>query len=395
MERSWGAQDAVIKDRAMTRPLSGLRAITLALVGVAMLGVGCDEKKATESSPSAEAGASTDKYAMADPKLAKALQTAASAAAPDENGPPPAGIFAPGVADRRHAKGAPTTVDMVSDGNEPRVALTAASPEPVRSSYGPAAMELGMQTGPRMAAPTVDLGLALGSAKKEEGGTDWLVADVKKAYPAKDQAGELPPGTDQAIALLGGSQIRIKLGPDGAESELQSVLGKQAPPELDRLTESAAEALVFASVPLPPKPVGVGAQWIAETRMPLSSLDVIAYRAFRVKGIDGNRVHLSFDLKAYAASPSTTLGVPKEATMEQVDAQAQGEMEMVRGEVLARKSDVQTRVVMVFDSPSAAEAPDPSADPGQPAPGRKTLSAQLQSHATFVRGDDLRAAMRP
>ena len=114
-----------------------------------------------------------------------------------------------------------------------------------------------------------------------------------------------------------------------------------------------------------------------------------------MKGIDGNRVRLSFDLKAYAASPNTTLGVPKEATMEQVDAQAQGEMELVRGEVLARKSDVQLRVVMVFQAPNAAEPSDPPADPGQPTPANKTLSAQMQSQATFVRGDDLRAAMRP
>ena len=129
--------------------------------------------------------------------------------------------------------------------------------------------------------------------------------------------------------------------------------------------------------------------------MPLSSLDVIAYRAFRVKGIDGNRVRLSFDLKAYAASPTTTLGVPKEATLEQVDAQAQGEMELVRGEVLARKSDVQLRVVMVFEAPSAADPSDPPPMPGQPQPTTKRLTAQMQSQATFVRGDDLRAALHP
>jgi hypothetical protein len=378
----------------MTRPLPRLPAILLALAGAALLGAACDEKKDTESSPSADAGASTDKYATADPKLTKALQAAAAASAPNENGPPLDGIFAPGVADKRHPNGAPTTVDMVGDGDEPRIALTGGSPEALRSSYGPAALELGMQTGPRMVTPTVDMGLTLGPAKKDDGGTDWLVADVRRASPAKEQLGELPPGTDKAIATLEGTQVRVKLTADGAESDVQMQLGKEAATELDRIAQNAAEALVFATVPLPPKPVGVGAQWIAETRMPLSSLDVIAYRAFRVKGIDGNRVRLSFDLKAYAASPNTTLGVPKEATMEQVDAQAQGEMELVRGEVLARKSDVQLRVVMVFQAPNAAEPSDPPAEPGQPTPANKTLSAQMQSQATFVRGDDLRAALR-
>ena len=260
----------------MTRPLPRLPAIVLALAGAALLGAACDEKKNTESSSSADAGASTDKYATADPKLTKALQAAAAASANNENGPPLDGIFAPGVADKRHPKGAPTTVDMVGDGDEPRVALAGASPDAMRTSYGPAALELGMQTGPRMVTPTVDMGLTLGPAKKDDGGADWLVADVRRAAPAKEQLGELPPGTDKAIATLEGTQVRVKLTADGAESDVQMQLGKQAPTELDRIAQNAAEALVFATVPLPPKPVGVGAQWIAETRMPLSSLDVIA-----------------------------------------------------------------------------------------------------------------------
>ncbi len=380
----------------MTRPLPGLSVITLALAGAALLGAACDEKKATESSSSVDAGASTDKYATADPKLAKALQVAAAASAGNDSGPPPDGIFAPGIADRRHPRGAPTTVDMVGDGDEPRIALTGTSPDAARSSYGPAALELGMQTGPRMVTPTVDLGLTLGPAKKDEGGSDWLVADLKRASPAKEQLGDLPPGTDKTIASLEGTQIRIKLSADGGESDVQTQLGKQAAQEVDRIAKNAAEALVLSSVPLPSKPVGVGAQWIAESRMPFSSLDVIAYRAYRVKSVDGNRVRLSFDLKAYAASPITTLGVPKEATMKQVDAQAEGELELVRGEVLARKSDVQVRVVMLFEAPNAADPSDQPADPGQPPAGTtKRLTAQMQSQATFVRGDDLRAALRP
>jgi hypothetical protein len=383
----------------MTRPLLGFPAITLALAGATLLCAACDAKKDSQSSASADAGTSTDKYALADPKLAKALQAAAaSASATSENGPPPDGIFPPGVADKRHPKGAPTTIDMVGDGAEPRTTLTGISPDAARTSYGPAALELGMQTGPRQVSPTIDLSLSLGPAKKEDGGAEWLAADVKKAFPAKEQLGELPPGTDKVIGSLVGTEIRVKLSADGYESDLQTDLAKSAAPEIERVGRNAAEALVLASVPLPSKPVGVGAQWIAETRMPLSSLDVIAYRAFKVKSIDGNRLRISFDLKAYAASPTTTLGVPKEATMEQVDAQGQGEMELVRGEVLARKSDVQLRVVMIFQAPGSVDPSDPSSPPGapgQPPPPGKTLSAQMQSQATFVRGDDLRAAMRP
>jgi hypothetical protein len=388
-------------NRSKPDPLARLLALAPGVVGVGamLLGLACDEKSAKSRAPLPDAGAGTDKYITADPKLEKALQAAATTAAAG-NGPPADGIFPPGVADKRHPKGAPTTVETLSDGAEPRIALGGVSPDITRStSYGPAAIELGMQMGPRIAMPTVDLGLTLGPAKKDEGGGDWLVADVRRASTAKEQFGELPPGTDRAIASLEGSQMRFKLGADGNESELEMQLSKQARPELERLAQSAAEQLVYDTVPTPSKPVGVGAQWIAETRMPLSGLDVIAYRAYRVKGIEGNRVSLTIDVKAYAASTDTHLqGVPAGATLQRVDATAQGALELVRGEVLARKSDVQQRVVFVFEAPGGAQpTPDPGeppSQPGQPA-GAKTLTAQMQSLATFVRGEDLRAALRP
>ncbi len=355
----------------------------------------CEDKKPSDSTKTDAGAGAADKYATADPKLEKAIKAAASAsAAAATEGPPPTGIFDPAVADQRHPKGAPTKVDMVSDGAEPRVSLAPAADASVdaarASSYGPAQMELAMELGPRAALPTVDFAMAIGPAKKDEGGADWLVADVKRAATAKQQIGQLPPGVDKEIASLEGTQIRLKLTPDGRESELVMQLGKNAKTELDRLAQNAAEALVFATVPLPPKPVGVGGQWIAETRMPLSGLDVIAYRAYRVKSIDGDRVHLTIDVKAYAASHEVTIsGVPKGATFEQFDAQSQGDLELVRGESLARKSVVQQRVVMVFAGQGGIQPPQ---QPGQP-PGNM-MTAQLNGEATFVRGEDLRSAMK-
>ena len=78
-------------------------------------------------------------------------------------------------------------------------------------------------------------------------------------------------------------------------------------------------------------------------------------------------------------------------------------MEMVRGEVLARKSDVQQRLVMVFQAPGTKAPPpaDPAEpqdqqdpdQPRQPPPG-STMTAQIMSQATLVRGDDLRSALK-
>jgi hypothetical protein len=238
--------------------------------------------------------------------------------------------------------------------------------------------------------PTVDFVLVLGPAKKDDGGADWLVAGVARANPAKQQAGQLPPGLDRDIASLQGTLVRVEVTPDGRESDLVTELSKAAKPELGRIVQTAAEALVFATVPLPARPVGVGAQWIAETRMPVSGIDALAYRAYQVKSIEGDRIHLTLEVKVYAASHDANVeGVPKGATFEQFDAQAQGDLELVRGESLPRKSQIQQRVVMIFAGPGGAQPPQQA---GQP-PGNM-LTAQLSSQTTFVRGADLRAAMR-
>ena len=103
----------------MKAPLHGFGAL---LAAVALLGVAC-EKQHKSTVSATDAGAEV-KFVTADPKLEKALQAAASAA-PDDKGPPPDGVFGAGLADRRHPKAMPTKVDLVADGDEPRVALFA------------------------------------------------------------------------------------------------------------------------------------------------------------------------------------------------------------------------------------------------------------------------------
>jgi hypothetical protein len=373
----------------MNRAVPALLALVLA---VPLASVACEDKKPSDAAR-ADASAGADKYATADPKLAKALQAAGSASSASDTGPPPTGIFADGVADRRHPKHVPTKVDIIGEGNDPKVSLAPAadaSTDTRASSYGLAALEVSQQMGQRVALPTIDFGMVLGPAPADAGGADQLVAVVKSSATAKEQSAQLPPGMDKEIGSLQGSEIHIAMTPDGKESDVAMILGKSSRVELDRLVQNAAEALVLATVPAPGKPVGVGAQWIAETRMPLSGLDVIAYRAYRVKSIDGDRLHLTLDVKAYAADKDVQLaGVPKGATLEQFDATFQGEIEVVRGETLARKSDIQQRVVMVFSPPGGVEKPQP----GQP-PGAGMMTAQVAGQATLVRGDDLRQAMK-
>jgi hypothetical protein len=178
-------------------------------------------------------------------------------------------------------------------------------------------------------------------------------------------------------------------------SDIQVQLGKTTRPDLEPFAESAAQNLALATVPLPEKPVGVGAQWIAESRMMLDGVDVIAYRAFRVKSITDNRVHLSVDIKSYVTSKDATLqGLPKGANLMQFEGEAQSEMEIVRGEAVARVADIQRRMVMVFQAPGASppEGMQDQRKGDQPPMG--VIPVQLQSQATLARGEDLRAASK-
>lgn len=377
----------------MKRAILALLAVALA-APLAGSVTGCDgDKKPTTDTAKSDGGAGADKLATADPKLAKALQAAASASAGSDTGPPPEGVFPDGAADKRHAKGVPTKVEMVTDGSAPKLALAPnadASTDAARaSSYGLAGLEtLAVQSGRPM--PTIDFTLMLGPAKKDDGGTDVLVATVKAAKPAQQQLGQMPPGLGQAIASLQGTEFRMKVTPDGRESGMTTTLGKASRPELDTLAQSAAEALVVDTVPLPDRPVGVGAQWIAESRMQMQGIDVVAYRAYRIKSIDGDRVHLSLDVKAYAADKNVQVqGLPEGSSLEQFDAEAQGDLDLVRGEILARKADVKQQIVLVFAGPGGATPPQQA---GQP-PGN-LLTAQVQGQATLVRGDDLRQALK-
>jgi hypothetical protein len=161
----------------MARPLR-----SVFVLGLALAAAGCEEKKTSESH--VDVDAATDKFAAADPKLERALKAAASASANADNGPPPGGVFAPGAADRRHAKSVPTKVELVSHGAEPRISLRAgvdASAAGAASAYGPAVLEAAMQILPRSVLPTVDFTLSLGPAKKDEGGDAWLVATVNSS----------------------------------------------------------------------------------------------------------------------------------------------------------------------------------------------------------------------
>src|ERR1700752_4529773 len=93
--------------RVTSRAFSREGALLL-LVGVALVGSSCEEKKAPTENAAPDASVGTDKYATADPKLARALQTTTSSAGAGDKGPPPDGFFPTGAADQRQPREMPT-----------------------------------------------------------------------------------------------------------------------------------------------------------------------------------------------------------------------------------------------------------------------------------------------
>jgi hypothetical protein len=368
----------------------------LALIAVtAALPIACEGKRAPAASDKpGDAAVGTDKYATADPKLARALQAVASSSAVSDRGPPPEGVFEPGVADQRHPRSELAKVDLVSAGSEPRGFLRNASDSDAAGldaakSYGPGFVQVMLQRG-RNAFPSVDLGLSLGPAKRDDGGSDWLVAEVKRTQLSKSQPGQLPPGIEKEMATLTGTTARVRVTSDGRSGEVQSELAKNSLADLQPIAILLAETLGLSAVAVPPQAVGVDAQWIAEVRTSLAGIDVLEYRAYRLKGVDGDRVHLTMEIRAYVASRDVMFpGSPKDSVVEQFEAEGQGDLELVRGEVLARQASFSERALVFFRL--AGEA-NPRG--GQGAASAGVLPVELRSQLVFARGEDIRAVTK-
>src|SRR5204862_1537113 len=82
-----------------------------------------------------DAGPLSDKPAL-DPSLARAVQAASAsvkggkAPSADQGGPPQAGVFAPGRADKELPEGSPARITLGGEGSEPRVLITDLQPKP-------------------------------------------------------------------------------------------------------------------------------------------------------------------------------------------------------------------------------------------------------------------------
>jgi hypothetical protein len=351
---------------ASIAPITPIASIA-SLAALASATAGCDEPKKT---PAAKPdGGQESSTPNADPRLVAAVAAASASAAAAKakagsraGGRPETGVFPHGEADALMARGAQPKLEVGSDGNEPRMLLKSSA----AAWKGKAQLSVSTRIGPRSALPSVDLLVSLGLEKpkdKKDGDKKdadrkdadkaaelpGILGEVLKAGPSAEQPGTLPPEVLKEIAKLKGSELHLVPSETFAAMSPSSRLSKDAKADLSRVLDEAAEGLFFLSVPLPTKPVGEGAVWIAGSRQSIGGVDVISYRLYRVKSASPTRVTLTLEAHQYAASESVEFpGLPKTATLAQFESTAQGELELTPGDGLAQAGHVTHSTTMTM-----------------------------------------------
>lgn len=341
----------------MTRTISTALLLSLAsLLGSTL--VACEKKEppkeAEPASAKKDGGLEDEQMAGADPDLAKAMQAANSQQKQPNSagGPPLNGIFGPGEADKAAAKGAPATFALANDGAEPRVQLGPALKAGLKRS---GTVDIATQSDPQQGAIPIQFGVTLevNKPKPEKAEGDAPAAAVTsstvvvKVTSAKINAPGVPADLSNAVSKLKGSRIDYTVGADGVASGMHIEIAKGVDAGFRDPVQALADLLASVTLPVPNKPVGVGAFWMVTTRDVVMGLDVVSYRLVKVEKVEGTSVSLSLNTKRYAASPAFELdGLPPEApkTMGEFRSAAEGKLTLSAGEVLPKSGEVQSLI---------------------------------------------------
>lgn len=277
-----------------------------------------------------------------DPNLAEAV--AAASAAPKagaaagqvEGGPPPSGVFAPGVADKEAPKGALPKITLGSEGTDPKVQLG-----PSKASKLSGTIQIAMQSDPRQGAIPVLLNLALEPKKVDaKGDTPAMQQVTVKVTGAKVDAPGVPKDVNEQFAKVKGSKVEYGVLANGTPTTFKVDATKGAP---DEFVRSLAEALAMLTMPYPDKPLGVGGFFMVTSRDELMGLDLVTYRMVKVKEITADGVTLDVNTKRYSASRTLELpGMPADIdkTLLQFEAASEGTVRMPPGALLPTQGEV-------------------------------------------------------
>ncbi len=307
-----------------------------ALVGCLLLAACNKEEQKDKAEADAGADAGPD-LAQLDPELAQAMAKAKvgepAASAVNEAGPPPRGIFPPGRADKEMKKGSPPKIDIGSDGADPKISLSPARPEPGSKISGK--IQINLQQGQQGGGLPIEFGLTLESQKPKE--AEAPAGSVKMSAKVTGASIPIAGAGKEAEGLIGkmkGTRVDYLVDSNGVGSAYKVEPPKGAPPELGVWLESLADTLALVTLPVPQKPLGVGAYWMVTTREGVLGLDLITYRMVKIEGIQDGVAAVSVNAKRYAASAALDLpglppGAPKE--MSEFQSIAEGRLELKAG----------------------------------------------------------------
>ena len=355
-----------------------LRAAGLSIAALGLLS-GCSDDKTTVAADAGVEDAGSQKPILTG-KLGAAVAAAesgtgqaASQKAPGD-GPPEAGFFPPGGADKAQPLGAPVKIEVLSDGADPKVqlALAPSGEQQVRVLSGYRA------GGPQQGGlPVFDYNVSL-KVEKPKGKDDKDAKPESMQVVAKvtsvtipGAAGKLPKELADGLDRLKGGEVRYRLTPEGGMLDLTTSLPKSAEkdksPEIAPLLELAmrglVETLTQVTVPLPSKPVGVGGYWIATDRGTSFGIEVIRYRVFKVQKIEKDMATLSVDTRQYAVKEEIDLGAiaqNQKIVADRFDSQGKGTLTWKATELVSSSSELSQRTqVSIGGGPKGGP-------PGQP-----------------------------
>lgn len=313
-----------------------LRLRTLALLSTGLAFVGCKKEESAVSPKPVDSAASKKSI---DPDLEQAMAVASArsgapgATSAQDGGPPPNGIFPPGGADKELVLGQPPKLTLGSEGAEPRVALRPAQPKP--GTKQERLIRFSFSNGAQGALP-VDFAVTFEALKPK--GEEGLVNEIPvqvRINSARIGTSGAPRELEQDIAKLKGTTLEYLVLPDGGGTAYRTELAKGADEALGDIVHALGDTLAGVTLPVPEKPVGVGAYWMVTSRGDSQNgLDLVSYRLVKVARVSGDTVTLDVDTKRYSATPAFDMpGLPPDLpkTMAEFQAIGKGSVELVAG----------------------------------------------------------------
>lgn len=231
---------------------------------------------------------------------------------------------------------APPTVKLIAPGKDPKAELRYA-PKPNQKTTLTMTMEMGMtmkmgeQSAPAVVVPKMVSDIVTQVTSVAPDGTisyDFKVENAK-AIPAKNVAPEVLKQVDAAFAKIAGLKGHAVVDARGTSRDVQMEIPPDLDPAAGQMMETMRQNIQQFSNPLPEEPVGIGAKWDTEQRIPTNAMLVKQTTHSTLTARDGNKFTVKLELEQTADPQVMHLpGLPQgaEAKLVSLDSHGKGEL---------------------------------------------------------------------